>query len=432
MSEQFSMDGYLSAVLGPQGGANNTVIIHSPESLYDSGGVYARVVDLPAERAMSGGLIIEGDTEELALSELERLDAAAAFTEALRWSALQGGAVIVLVTDQGALEDELNMGALNAVLELRAYPVTKVGKGESTYSDASKPKYGMPIKYEIKPQAGQSYWVHESRLLFVPGDPLATTDSSGLHFRGRIGVKRAYAALLRYDEACRKAMQILERKQQAVYGMTGMAKSLATAERPGAPNVGEQLVQKRINFVDSARGVLNTVAIDGDDKYTIQDLALSNIDTVIGEMQVSASAEAGIPVTLLFGRSPAGMNATGAADFKGYNAMVDGLRERKTRPALERLISIIYAQSSLKGDKPTDWHLDFPQLEEMTDKELAEIGKTNAETRKIDLQALEVALQTGAVTEEQAAAWIAENEWFGLKPEDDGTDAKAKKYAQQT
>ena len=423
----------MAAVLGPAGaGANNTVIIHSPESLYDSGGVYARVVDLPAERAMSGGVIIEGDTDELALTELDRLDAAAAFTEALRWSSLRGGAVIVVVTDQGTLEEELNVSALNQILELRTISVDKVSAGEAKYSDASKPKYGLPVLYEIRPASGTQYKVHESRLLFVPGDPLATQNTSGLWFKGRIGVTRPYAALLRYDEACRKAMQILERKQQPVYGMAGMAKSLAAVERPGQPNVGEALVQKRINLVDGARGVLNTVAIDGDDKYTINDLALANIDTVIGEMQVGASAEAGIPVTLLFGRSPAGMNATGAADFKGYNAMVDGMRERKARPALERLLSIIYAQNSLKGNKPTDWRLDFPQLEEMTDKELAEIEKTKAETRKIDLEALQAALDSGSITEEQAAAWIADNEWFGLSVEDEGDAGKAKQYAQQT
>lgn len=432
MSEHFSMDGYISAVLGPQGVGSNNVQVHSPETLYESGGVYARVVDLPAERAMSGGVIVEGDQDKLALGELDRLDAKAHFTEALRWSSLTGGAVIVLVTDQGTLQEELNVNALNQILELRVYSVDRVSAGQGKYADASKPKYGMPITYEIKPASGQSYSVHESRLLPVPGDPTLRPDSSGLWFKGRIGVSRAYAALLRYDEACRKALQIMERKQQPVYGMTGMAKSLAAAERPGMANVGEQLVQKRIGFVDSARGVLNTIAIDGDDKYQLHDLSLANIDSVLGEMQVSASAEAGIPVTLLFGRSPSGMNATGEADFKGYNAMVDGQRERKARPALERLLSLIYAQNSLKGNKPSDWSLDFPQLEEMTDKELAEIEKLQAEARKIDLEALEVALSSGSVTEEEAIAWIKSMEWFGLVADKTDARGEAKTYAQQT
>lgn len=433
MSEQFSMDGYMSAVLGPKGvGTGNNVVVHSPESLYESGGVYARIVDLPAERAMSGGLIIENDTDKLAAGEIDRLDAKAHFTEALRWSALCGGAVIVMITDQGTLTDELNVQALNQIVELRTYPADKVSAGQGKYADASKPKYGMPTTYEIRPASGNSYQVHETRLLFIPGDPTLRPDSSGLWFKGRVSVNRAYAAMLRYDEACRKAMQIMERKQQPVYAMAGMAKSLAAVERPGQPNVGEQLVQKRINFVDSARGVLNTIAIDGDDKYALHDLSLANIDTVIGEMQVGVSAEAGVPVTLLFGRSPAGMNATGEADFKGYNAMVDGARERKARPALERFVALIYAQNSLKGNKPTDWELDFPQLEEMTDKELAEIEKLAAETRKTDLQALEVALATGAITEEQAIAWVKEQEWFGLVADKTEARGEAKAYAANT
>lgn len=433
MSENFSMDGYMSAVLGPKGlGNGGNVTVHSPESLYESGGVYARVVDLPAERAMAGGLIIKGDTEEIAQGELDRLDAKAAMTEALRWSALNGGAVIVMITDQGALQDELDVGALNQILELRVYNVGRVSAGQGKYADATKPKYGLPITYEISPPSGNGYTVHESRMLFVPGDPTLRPDSSGLWFKGRIGITRAYAALMRYDEACRKALQIMERKQQPVYNMDGMAKALANSERPGMANVGEQLVQKRISFVDSARGVLNTVAIDGGDKYSVHDLSLANIDSVLGEMQVGASAEAGIPVTLMFGRSPSGMNATGAADFKGYNAMVDGQREHKARPALERLLSLIYAQDSLKGTKPSEWSLDFPQLEEMTDKELAEIEKLKAEKRKIDLEALDTALAAGAVTEEEAIAWIKECEWFGLSAEKTEARGEAKAYAATT
>ncbi|MFQ8761936.1 MAG: anti-CBASS protein Acb1 family protein [Intestinimonas sp.] len=57
-------------------------------------------------------------------------------------------------------------------------------------------------------------------------------------------------------------------------------------------------------------------------------------------MCLDLSGASRIPVTKLFGRSPAGMNATGESDLRNYYDYVDTLREAKLRPILEKLLPV--------------------------------------------------------------------------------------------
>ena len=61
------------------------------------------------------------------------------------------------------------------------------------------------------------------------------------------------------------------------------------------------------------------------------------------------------PMTKLFGRSPAGMNATGESDLKNYYDYVDSQREAKVRPVLQKLLPVL--AMSAWGTVPDD--LDF-------------------------------------------------------------------------
>jgi phage-related protein (TIGR01555 family) len=148
-------------------------------------------------------------------------------------------------------------------------------------------------------------------------------------------------------------------------------------------------------------------------------------------MQIALSAESGIPVTLLFGRSPGGQNATGDADFEGYYNLVEQLRSLRMQPALERIISLICAQNTMAGKAPDNWTVVWSPLKQLTQKELADIGKTKAETLKIEADAVVAIMGTSAVSEDEAREYVKQRGLFGLDP-DDTTPGTAKTYAAQT
>jgi phage-related protein (TIGR01555 family) len=90
-------------------------------------------------------------------------------------------------------------------------------------------------------------------------------------------------------------------------------------------------------------------------------------------MDVAGAAR--IPVTKLFGRSPAGMNSTGESDMNNYYDYIDGLRETMFRPVLEKLLPIMAV--SCWGHVPDDLEIAFPPMRTPDANEIAEITAKN-------------------------------------------------------
>lgn len=413
------LDGYESALIGNRR-FELALPCHDAAMLYARGGLYGRVIDKPADKAVARGVEIEGDDGRV-LAEIDRLKVMPALADALRWARLYGGAGIVVVADDGMVNTPLNPARIGQIAELRVFALEDISADERRYDDPTKANYGMPIFYRVH-GGSATFIVHESRLIEVSGDPLpAKMRLRGIPWEGGSAASQAFAAVSRYEESLQLAVSILRRKQQAVYGMKGLADMIQ--------NDLEPVVQKRINLVDSVRGVLNTVAIDSEDDYDVKDMNLSGVKDVIQELQVGLSADTGMPVTILFGRSPGGLNSTGDADFQGYHEMVEGLQRTRATPALERIVSLIYAQGTF-SNPPEDWSIVWPALESPTDKELAEVRKANAEAEAREMAALETAVGLGAISEQEAREYLTELERYGLE-KDDGPDDSAQ-YAAAT
>lgn len=423
--EHMNQDGYESALLGGRPvDASMLGYGTSPSLLYARGGLYARAVDLPADKVVARGVVFEGDEDGKLKDELDRLGALPILANALRWARLTGGAGIVLLADDSPANEPLNPTALGTISELFAFPLTAFAPHGSKYSDPSQKNYGQPQWYRVN-NGSASFIVHETRVIPVSGEPLPIqANVSGVPWAGRSVTDRGYPAIRRYTEALELANKILNRKQQAIYSMAGLADLVL--------NKQESVVKRRINLVDMVRGVLNTVAIDSEDQYDLKDTSLSGIKDIIGEQQVSVSAEFGIPVTILFGTSPGGMNATGKADFDGYHEMVEGLQRTRATPALERLVSLVLAQRSFTATK-NDWRIVWPPLASPTEKELAEVRKLHAEADKAEMAALAEVVGLGAISEEEGREYLTVTEKFGLAPKEaPGGRSGSVKYAEQT
>jgi phage-related protein (TIGR01555 family) len=421
------LDGYESALLGRRAGVSPT-LTRSAVELYALGGLYGRVVDLPADKAVSRGVKIEGDQDSVVANELDRLQVLPALADSLRWSRLTGGAAIVVVAnDGGLLRTPLDIGRLDKIEELKVFDLDDISPTEERYSDPTKANFGMPEVYQVRTQASGTvnaeFYVHETRLIPVPGDPLPRRIAAikGVPWAGRSAVARAYQTIGDYSQSLRWALGILERKQQAVYGMKGLAE-LIQAQL-------EDIVQKRIALVDSARNILNTVAIDSEDEYRIEDTNVAGVREIINEFQIALSAETGIPVTVLFGRSPAGQNATGEADFATLHDLVEGLQRNKAGPALERLVALILAQKSVSA-KLEKWSIVWPPLESPTEKEAADVRKTNADAAAAEANALNTLVSAAIISEEEGKDYLVAEGKYGLN--DEAGDARAvAQYAAQ-
>lgn len=425
-----NQDGYLSAVLGPAmlDAASAGLGPLDDLAMYAEGGLPARVVDMIPDTAVSRGVDITGD--DRVRGELDRLKALPALADAWRWARLTGGGAIVVIAKDGrALREPLNLDSLDRIEELKLFTLDDVSATDRRYADPNEANFGMPEVYRVRTQTpgavAAEFFVHESRLIEIPGDPLpAKLNRKGIPWAGRPAVTRAFRAIRRYGEGLHWALRLLEKKQQAVHKMKGLAEAIE-AELEAA-------IRKRVEMVDSVRNALNGVAVDSEDDYQILSSDMGGVKDTLAEFQIALAAETGIPVTQLFGRSAAGLNATGDGDLEAlYNTVAMG-REVKVNPALERLVSLIRAQRTLASGGEAQgeaWSITWPALKPATAKESAEVRKANAEAQAKEMDALSTAVDNG-LSQDQAVQFMKQEGLYGLPP--DGGGESAKSYAAAT
>lgn len=95
-------------------------------------------------------------------------------------------------------------------------------------------------------------------------------------------------------------VKLLDRAVQAVYKIKGLATLLNTDE-------GENTVIRRLQLIDMAKGIINSIAIDADgEDYDYKTVTFSVVKDIVDSTCNMLSAVTNIPQTKLFGRSPAG------------------------------------------------------------------------------------------------------------------------------
>ena len=129
--------------------------------------------------------------------------------------------------------------------------------------------------------------------------------------------------------------------------------------------------------------------------------SFGGLSDIYEAFMMDMAGAAGIPATRLFGRSPDGMNATGESDLKNYYEMIDGMRERSLRPALEKLLPVMAL--SCWGFVPEDLTPSFPSLAAPDPREEAEIRAMNTESL---IRALEAGLLSPAEARERLEKFL--------------------------
>jgi len=326
--------------------------------LYMTNGIAQKIIDRPADDAFQRGVKIENDDEDLMSAEFDRLQVLAKMADAVRWSRLCGGSALLLIAkDGGEFTDPLNLNTLETIEEIKVLDLSCVKGTDKYYTDAADTQtYGKMEFYSITVPGLQAFDVHETRLIPMGGDPIpyGILSANRIHWAGRSVLEACYNDISRYSQGLEWSLRLLERKQQAVYSMAGLGDMFATGD--------DNIVKERINLVDMVRGNLNSVVIDKEDTYVIQTPGMDGVDNAIQEYQVAVSAASNIPVTILFGKSTTGLNATGSGDLEAYYGMVSKIQNVIARPTLEKLVSILWLQADVKGKIPDDWAIVYNPL----------------------------------------------------------------------
>lgn len=359
------------------------------EDLYHGDDIAAKIADLPPQEMVKKWISLSVDlgkgrdrnapddspTEvaDAILQALNDLGTKGSMREALTWARVYGGALVFIAADDGgganaSMAEPLNEDRIKSIDSLIVYDRFEVTI-ETEYSDKDNPKFGQPETYRINTistprghtlhlgDTNRGNIIHETRMIRFDGAMTSRRRrivNTGWH--DSIYVK-IMDQLADFGISWAGMANLLADFAQAVLKMKGLGDAIASDEG--------DLVLRRIEIMDLCRSSMRIIPIDAiDEDFERISTPVSGLSDMLDRLMVRIATAANIPVTVLFGRSPAGFQATGASDLTIWYDQVESMQETILRPALTRLIDLILksAEGPTRGKTPDGWELSFNPL----------------------------------------------------------------------
>ena len=367
---------------------------------YEGNGLFAKIIDTPAEEAFRTGFSIKGDAPgdvvENAVDLLDWLHWEEKAAEAVKWARLYGGSLVVMLVNDGCgIEDPLRLDKVRSVDGLRVYDRSIVRPSPVDMVDGS---YPMPEYYQVFSRYG-TFTIHESRcLIFRNGELLERSPSWHLWPWGIPEAYRVLDALKGAEISHGSSVRLLDKSVQPVYKIHELSKILETLE-------GEAQVLRRLDTMDISRGIFKTVALSMDDDFSYLGEVPEGIGKVIDISDRMLSAATGIPETVLWGKPidyerPGRMWRRGDDVSMGnWYSLIQGIQSGMVKNNLCRLLSIIFQAETNSGEltRLPKFDVEFSPLWFVDDMDRAEIEFCNAEQRKAEAQAAALYVEMGVI-----------------------------------
>lgn len=393
---------------------------------YQYNGLFSKIIDRPAEEALKHG--IEYNISDQTLADflddaLDRLDWEEKATTAIRWARLFGGAVIVMLLDDGrGLEEPVNWQDIRSVEELRVYERAIVQPDPNCYL-TGKAEY-----FDISSTYGGFFRVHRSRCLVFKNGSLPEYAAPQQYFYWGlpeyVRIRRDLSIALHTHQS---AANMIDKSVQPVYKQRGLQSTLAGPD-------GDDQVLKRLQVLDASRGMLNSVAVDMDgEDYSFQTFQLSGASEILESTYSLLSAVTCIPQTILFGRSPSGENATGESDLENYYNFVEGIQKRMLKKNIRTLLKAVVQAGVYDGSiaEPQTIKPTFKPLWSLSEAEQATVELSKAQRAQATAQTAQLYIDMQVLQPDEVRQALARDGTLNIEdildnqPEDEQDDGWA-------
>lgn len=310
----------------------------------------------------------------------------------LTWSRLYGGAICVMMIKGQDVSTPLRVetvgkGQLQGFLVLDRWMIEP--SLEDLVTDMDDADLGKPRFYTITADAPAlpRLRVHHSRVMRFVGVELPYWQMIAENMWGMSVLERLYDRLVAFDSATQGASQLMYRADIRTYSVEGLRKIIAA----GGPAYDALVSQIKHNALWQANERM--FVIDSTDKFERQQYAFTGISDTILQFGQQISGAMDIPLTRLFGQSPAGMNATGESDLITYYDGIQQRQETDLRPRLGKPLRVIARSEGVDDEGVSDF--TFNPLWQLTEEEKSTVAE------KITALAI-AAVESGIISEKTA------------------------------
>lgn len=339
---------------------------------------------------------IKGEARKKISKEAKRLGLVSKLRRASSLGRAYGGALAIIGAKDGRkLDQPLNEEGIRSIdyINIQDRRYIQVA---AYYTNPAEPKLGEPAVYRVmstptmglqtaskgKDPYGQTlYDVHESRVIRFDGAETDDLERIRLGGWSHSVLTAPYEEIKRFMQAFQNAGHLLSDASQGVYKLKGLMQQLGNKQ-------GRANLSARMAMMDMARSVARSLLLDADgEEFNRVMTSFTSVPELLDRFMQMLSMVTGIPVTILMGRSAAGMNATGDSDFRAFYDEIQSAQEDELAPKLHRAYSLMMLAKNgpTKGEE-IDFEFSFRPLWNPTDDEKAGANLKQAQADAIYLQ----------------------------------------------
>lgn len=346
-------------------------------SLYRSHWVVQKIINTIPQDMMKNGYDFQSDINPGQIQKISKVIRQtrlhSKILNGLYWGRLYGGAAGIIMIDGEAdrMDEPLDLdrvmpGAFKGLLIMDRW--SGIIPSADLITDITDPDFGMPEYYEVTLPEGQGViQLHNSRVCRFSGREMPYLEKLAENYWGTSEMEHVFSELKKRDNVSWNIALLTFMANIRVMKIDGMEQLLAYG--------GDKSQQALYNTLEGLNMMLNNNGIQilgKDDSYESHQYTFSGLGEVYDRFMMDVSGACGIPVTKLFGRSPAGMNSTGDADMDNYYDTIEQSQESQLRPVLDKLLPIV-CMSAL-GAVPDDLDYIFNPVRRPSNDEKQSLG----------------------------------------------------------
>ena len=388
-------DSYANALTGLAGGADKssygffkTRPTLGPETLsdlYEQDAIAARVVDRLVDDATREGFFLTGEDESVDFasiqSELEDLDALNAVADAWRWARLYGGALLIMVVNDGQkMDTPLNLATANKLSSLQVVEsqfVTPVGFNPGLGARA----FRRPEFYQITVPFGSNdkvRQVHRSRVIRFDGVRVAPTRMIEKNGWGPSILDRIFTELEQLGTVMGYCRSVMHDISLQVYKLSGLREQLC-----GSPS-DQQNIRQVMETIRMSVDNLHVLALDAEDDFVEVNRSVAGLKELVDKFIDALVRATDMPRTVLLGETPSGLNASGDAEIRSWFDFVASQQRFHLTPVINELLDVVFAVRKNKGETvPEEWTINFNPLWQPSAQESAATALSRAQADQI-------------------------------------------------
>ena len=391
---QIRGDDYANAITGLAGAKDKSsygYVLERPKLqtetlsvLYEQDAMSARIVDRLVDDATREGFTLTGTDEAFDFasvqSELEDLDALNGIADAWRWSRLYGGAILIMVVNDGQTMDmPLNLDTATKLSSLQVVEAPFVNPSGFNPGLGAR-AFRRPSHYDITVPFGSNAIrkVHRSRTIRFDGMRVAPTRMIQNNGWGPSILERVYTEISQLGEVMGYARSIMHDISIQVYKLEGLREALCGSAQD------QQDIKGVMEALRMSVDNLHVLALDKNDEYSEVNRNVSGLDLLLNQFIDGLTRATDYPRPVLLGETPSGLNASGDSTMRSYFDWVASQQGLKLTPVLTELLNVLFAvRKNNNEDVPEEFTIDFNPLWQPTATEKADTTLKNSQSDQI-------------------------------------------------